>query len=283
VGHRSRIRLTLAAQLCLFLVAAAPVLGASGQDGSPPPPDASSPLDAALDALLARHVSADGLVDYRALGADRSTLDGYLAGLRKITIAELERMPRTEQLAMWINAYNAYTLELILDHLPIASIWDVTPWWKRAFGGPFSIYLIPLGALAPELQKPRLSLDDVEHRIVRKRFAEPRAHFALVCASRGCPPLARHAYRGDVLDAQLDDAGRRFFAQTSKNRYEPAREVLVVSPIFRWFASDFEPLGGPAGAFERYAPATDAEAVRALGHAPAIEFSDYDWSLNSRP
>ena len=230
------------------------------------------------NALLARHVD-NGRVDYEGIRRERAELDGYLTALRAAA-PPIAHAGRDEQTAYWINVYNAYTIALVLDHWPLESIWNVTPLWKRPFGGPFALDYIPLGTAAPELGKAKLSLNDIEHEILRKRLTDPRIHFALVCASRGCPPLASAAYTAGRLDAQLNLAARTFLADAGKNRFDAGRKVLVLSPIFRWYAGDFAALGGPEGVFRRYGP---AEETGALGDgAPAVEYSEYDWSLNSR-
>ncbi len=231
-------------------------------------------------ALLSRYVD-HGRVDYRALAARRSQLDSYLRSLAATKREAFARWHRADRIAFWINAYNAYTVSMILDHYPIESIWNVTPIWKRPLGGPFKSALMPLGHLAPSIGRHRLSLDDVEHGILRGIYGERRVHFAVVCASRGCPALRSEAFEGPTLDAQLDAASRDFLADASKNRYDPAADTLVVSPIFRWFSKDFEDQGGVVGWFRRFGP---ADAVRALGRGrtPKIEYSEYDWSLNDK-
>jgi hypothetical protein len=227
---------------------------------------------AAWTSLLRRYVS-DGLVDYPGLKRGRSELDGYLHSLESVEGSELDAWPRPDQLAFWINAYNAYTVKLVLDHYPLRSIRSI----GFLPGSAFKRKFIPLDRVAGG----KLSLDDLEHRILRERFREPRIHFAIVCASRSCPVLRDEAYRGRDLEAQLDDAARRFLRDPARNRYDPASRTLSLSSIFKWFRGDFEGAAGTLPAFvARYADAPTAEALRRGG--VRVEFLDYDWSLNER-
>jgi hypothetical protein len=227
---------------------------------------------AAWTSLLRRYVS-DGLVDYAALKRGRPELDGYLRSLESVERSELEAWPRADQLAFWINAYNAYTVRLVLDHYPLRSIRSI----GFLPGSAFKRKFIPLDRVAGG----KLSLDDIEHRILRERFHEPRIHFAIVCASRSCPVLRDEAYRGRDLDAQLDDAARAFLRDPARNRYDPASRTLSLSSIFKWFRDDFEAAAGTlAGYVALYADEPTAEALRC--GSVRVEFLDYDWSLNGR-
>jgi hypothetical protein len=222
--------------------------------------------------LLRRYVS-EGLVDYAGLKRGRSELDAYLRSLESVERAELEAWPRADQLAFWINAYNAYTVKLVLDHYPLRSIRSI----GFLPGSAFKRRFIPLERVAGR----KLSLDDIEHGILRERFEEPRIHFAIVCASRSCPVLRDEAYRGSGLDAQLDEAARTFLRDPARNRYDPASRTLSLSRIFEWFRGDFEGAAGTLPAFvERYADERTAEALRRGG--VQVEFLEYDWALNGR-
>jgi hypothetical protein len=228
---------------------------------------------AAWTHLLRRYVSR-GLVDYAALKRDgRPSLDAYLHSLESVERSELEAWPRGDQIAFWINAYNAYTVKLVLDHYPLRSIRSI----GFLPGSAFKRKFIPLDRVAGG----ELSLDDIEHRILRPRFRDPRIHFAIVCASRSCPILRDEAYRGRDLDAQLDDAARSFLSDPARNRYDPASRTLHLSSIFKWFRGDFEAAAGTLSAFvARHADESTAEALRHGG--VRLEFLDYDWSLNER-
>jgi hypothetical protein len=228
---------------------------------------------AAWTSLLRGNVS-DGLVDYATLKRDRRpALDAYLRSLESAERSELEAWPRADQLAFWINAYNAYTVKLVLDHHPLRSIRSI----GFLPGAAFKRNFIPVERAAGR----KLSLDDIEHRILRERFHEPRIHFAIVCASRSCPVLRDEAYRGRDLDAQLDEAARAFLRDPARNRYDPASRTLSLSSIFKWFRGDFEAAAGTLPAFvARYVDEPTAEALRR--GSVKVEFLDYDWSLNER-
>ena len=185
---------------------------------------------AAWDALLKRHVvvaqnGSSSRVDYAGFHADQSALQVYLDGLSSVTETEYRGWTREQQLAFLINAYNAFTIKLVLTRYPdLKSIKDLgsflkSPWKKEFF--------MLLGA--------ERSLDDVEHGLIRApgAFDEPRIHFAVNCASIGCPMLRDKAYVAERLDSQLEDSVRRFLGDRSRNRYDPASGELEVSRNFR--------------------------------------------------
>jgi hypothetical protein len=232
--------------------------------------------------ILGRHVR-DGVVDYKALHeVSNDEFEAYLVTLQSVSRDQLESSSRNTRLAFWINAYNAFTVRLILDNYPVEGIWKVVPFWKRALGGPFALEFIPLGGLAPEPQKGPVSLGFIEHEILRAHFAEPRIHFAIVCASISCPPLASKAYRARDLDEAFAAAARAFFAEPAKNRYDAETNTLWVSAIFKWFAEDFRAAGGPAGYFEKFGPEPAVAELRRAETPPKIQYTAYDWALNGR-
>jgi uncharacterized protein DUF547 len=214
----------------------------------------------------------DGAVDYARLKAGDGPLRSYLDNLREIPVEKFDALPRAERLAYWINAYNAFTVRLILDHYPVKSIKDIGGLFRSPFGKEF----IELRNLRPK----SLSLDDIEHGILRPEFAEPRVHFAIVCASKGCPPLRSEAFRADVLEAQLDDQARRFLADRGKNRVDVGAKTLHLSPIFKWFREDFEKSAGSVPKF--VARFLDEKTAAAIGDGWEIEYTDYDWTLNGK-
>ena len=236
------------------------------------------------DALLKRHVlvaqnGGSSRVDYAGFHAEQSALQVYLDGLSAVTQSEYRGWTREQQLAFLINSYNAFTVELVLTRYPdLKSIKDLgsllqSPWKKEFF--------VLLGA--------KRSLDDVEHGLIRApgAFDEPRIHFALNCASIGCPMLRDSPYVAERLDSQLEDSVRRFLGDRSRNRYEPASAELKVSRIFDWYKADFEQ--GKRGTssvlqfLARYADLlADSLAARAsVREARAqIRYLDYDWTLN---
>ncbi|HQN14181.1 MAG TPA: DUF547 domain-containing protein, partial [Quisquiliibacterium sp.] len=207
----------------------------------------------------------------------RKVLDGYAAVPR----AQYDAMRRDERLAFLVNVYNAWTIELVLTRYPeLKSIKDLgtllqSP-WKRRF---------------VKLFGEEVHLDHVEHELVRApgMFDEPRIHFALVCASVGCPALRPEAFTAARLEAQLEDSARRFLRDRSRNRFNPRTGRLEVSKIFDWYKGDFErsprsPVSREAF-FARYADLLaddpkDQAAVREM-RVP-IAHLDYDWSLNDR-
>ena len=229
----------------------------------------------AWDALVKKHVVLlDGgrasRLDYAAMAKDRKALKDYLADLSRVPEAEFKAWSRSEQMAFLTNAYNAFTVEKILARYPgIRSIWD----FGRIFGNPFKEEFFTLLG-------ERRSLDGIEHGLLRPVFREPRVHYAVNCASIGCPMLREEAYVPGRLDEQLEEQARRFLSDRSRNRYDAASGKLQVSRIFDWFAEDFEPRGRY---FAPYAEllsddAAGRDAVR--GARAGLDFLDYDWSLN---
>jgi Protein of unknown function, DUF547 len=214
-------------------------------------------LHAPLDALLRRYVDDDGRVAYRNLAQqDTAALDAYLAAL---AVADPAPFAPPEQLAFWINAYNARVLRGVLDGYRAESFFG-----RKRF---FSFYTFPLAGQSR-------TLDGIEHEILRKQFRQPRIHFALVCASTSCPKLRREAYRGDRLDAQLDAQTRGFLDDPRRNRFGPGDEVAL-SPIFKWFGEDFAAAAGSVPEFIR--------RYHAIPEGARIEYLDYDWTLNAQP
>lgn len=224
-------------------------------------------------AVLGRYVRG-GFVDYAGLrkrGA--ADLRAYLSSLGSVCGDHYDTWTRAQKLAFWINAYNAYTVKLIVDHYPLKSIRSIGILPGAAFRDDF--------IALPKLGRAKLSLNDIEHGILRAELREPRIHFAIVCASKGCPALRSEAYRASALEAQLDDAARGFVGDPRKNRYDAASRTLRLSAIFDWFHEDFERAAGSVPALvARYANANIAAAIRAGG--VRVEFLDYDWSLNGR-
>ena len=237
---------------------------------------------AAWTTLLKKHVVLlDGgkasQVRYAGMAADRALLKAYLAQLSAVTPAALDAFSKPQQMAFLINAYNAFTVELILTRYPkLDSIRDLGSLLTK----PWSIKNVPLlGTL--------LTLDNIEHDNLRAkgRYDDPRIHFAVNCASIGCPMLREEAFVADRLDAQLDEQTQRFLSDRSRNRYADGK--LAVSKIFDWYGGDFKAghkgISSLPAFFARYAvqladaPA-DRERIKAQG--VPIDFLDYDWKLN---
>ncbi len=237
------------------------------------------------DGLLKRHVvlidkGVSSQVDYAGLQKQRRVLGRYLKELSSVTKQGYGRWSKAEQLAFLINAYNAFTVELILSRYPdIKSIKDLgslfeSPWKKRFF----------------TLLGKKRHLDAVEHQMIRRKgvFDDPRIHFAVNCASIGCPMLRKKAYRAKSLDRQLEDATRRFLSDRSRNRFDAKRGKLSVSKIFKWYREDFESgfkgFGSLHAFFKKYAVQVSGGSREAKKRVAAgdykIRYLDYDWRLN---
>jgi len=234
------------------------------------------------DTLLKKHVRTlrngqASEVDYAGFTADRPALQSYLASTSKVTQPEFDRWSNPVQLAFLINAYNAWTVELVLTGYPgIKSIKDLgsfiqSPWKKRFI------------ALLGETR----SLDDIEHSLIRGsgRYNDPRIHFAVNCASIGCPALRAEAYVAERLNAQLEDATQMFLSDRTRNRVES--DTLKVSSIFKWYRSDFEKGWRGANSLGQFLAlysgplALNADtAIHLSAGKLGLEFLDYDWRLN---
>jgi Protein of unknown function, DUF547 len=257
-------------------ILAAPLVSAT----SPTPAFDSS--YAAYGRLLARVVH-DTRVDYQTLAADRTTIDDIAGEFAAVAPEAEEAMSFHDRMSFWINAYNLFTLRVIVDHYPIRGSWfSLSPRNSiRQIEGVWT-------TLKWRAASRDVTLDDIEHRILRPEFAEPRIHMAINCASKSCPPLRGEPYVGADLDRQLDDAARGYLASAEGVRVINGR--LYVSRIFEWYGSDFvkhyaapqpdtdsETDRAIRGFVERYGPPDAADAARS---GAKIRFLDYDWSLN---
>lgn len=240
---------------------------------------------AAWNTLLDRYVvlinqGNASQVDYAGFKADQAALKSYLDRLSMVSEADYRHWSKAQRLAFLINAYNAFTVDLILTRYPnLKSIKDLgsvfqSP-WKKAF---FTL-----------LGQER-SLDDVEHNMIRAPgvFNEPRIHVAVNCASIGCPMLRNEAFVASSLDAQLDDSMRRFLADRSRNRFDAPNKTLLVSKILDWYQDDFakgyQGFTSLQATFARYADVLgdtpqEQDAIRKGGLN--IRYLDYDWALNA--
>lgn len=232
-------------------------------------------------AVLQRFVT-DGLVDYAGLLEQRSTLDRYLEQLARIDPQALAGGSEADRMALWINAYNACAIRLVIDHYPIPrrrGLSGVVNWFK---GYPVnSIQQIPNTwdrAFCGVAGRER-SLNEIEHAILRP-MGDPRIHFAVNCASRSCPMLADTPYVGDRLDAQLDAAVERFIADERQFRLERGRPSrLTVNKVLDWFQEDFGGMAGVGAFLVSYLSVDDRAYLEEHGD-PQIAFFEYDWSLN---
>lgn len=241
--------------------------------GHPAPPEMplASVSHAALSELLARYVDAHGCVDYarwKAESADTAALHDYLAALSGANVGA--PAPRGAVLAFWINAYNALTLAAVLHLYPTASLRDHA---ARVFG--FNVWKDVKLHVGARL----LSLDDIEHGILRL-MGEPRIHFALVCASNGCPVLPRAAFSADEVDAELERNARAFFARPEALRADPAARRVALSELLKWYGSDFAGTAAEQlAALRPFFPEGDWNWLDGDVH---VDFLPYDWSLNER-
>jgi hypothetical protein len=246
---------------------------------------------AAFSVLLKKHVvlvegGKTSKVNYVEFGKDQAALKSYLDSLSKVSEAEFNGWTKPQRMAFLINAYNGFTVELILQNYPTKSIKDIggtfDDRWKRKFF---------------KLLGQDSYLNKIEHEMLRKpgAFDEPRVHFAVNCASIGCPALRDEAFTADKIDKQLEEQTTRFLSDRSRNRYDTKSGKLEVSMIFKWFKEDWE--SGYKG-FDGKTPAIKsredyfARYAKLLADAPAdqqkvadgkagISFMDYDWSINA--
>jgi len=220
---------------------------------------------ACLDQLLMHHVRA-GLVDYAALRSD----PGLEECSKMLASTDVERMQgRSERLAFWINAYNLLALKGVADAYPVRSIREIGVLGRSTF----------FRGLRFRVGSRERTLDTIEHKILRSGFHEARIHFALASASRGGPRLRSSIYHAETLDSELDDAAREFISDPAKVRLDREAAVLYLSPVFDWFAEDFERAAGSREEFvRRFLPEADAELPGR--RAVSVRYLDFDWALN---
>lgn len=223
----------------------------------------------ALGALLARHVDADGMVDYETWKArDVKALDDYLSQVRA---AAPSKLGKVEAEAFWINVYNAVTIRAILEFMPLKSIRD-----KVSSIGGYNVW----DDYKIAIEGRDLSLNDIEHRILRK-MGDPRIHFAINCASRSCPRLLAEAYTGVRLEEQLDSNSRHFFRQPGNYRLDRDAKRVRLSRILEWFGEDFGPdERSRLTKVSAWLPEDDAKFLEQT--TVTVEYLDYDWSLNAQ-
>lgn len=253
--------LTLAASLLAFSVQAAPLARPTRHLAAPAAFD-----HGAFDRLLKKHVDAKGLVDYKGFKADQTAFGYYLDQLSKNPPAA--SWSKAEQMAYWINAYNAYTIRLILDHYPVQSIKDIgskikiplvtTPWANKFFS----------------IGGEKMSLDNIEHGILRKKYDDSRIHFALVCASISCPRLRSEAYTAARLESQLDDQGRDFLNNPAKNKI--GKSSAQLSKYFDWYKGDWTQNK------QSVVKWVNKYAATKIADSTPVSYLDYNWSLNEQ-
>ena len=225
----------------------------------------SSPFDqthSLYGTVLSEYVK-DGSVNYAAIKSNPDKLKNYLNQTSAITKEEFNTWSQKQQLAFLINVYNAETLDLIQENYPVSSIKDIA----KDSDGPWEQ---PIAELFGE----KLTLNYIEHGIIRKNYPEPRIHFALVCAAKGCPVLINKPYLGKALDSQLEAQTRAFLSDTQKNSIDTDTKTLRLSSLFDWFSEDFVKESGSVTDFVN--PYMGGQAAPDFN----IVYTDYDWTLN---
>lgn len=264
----------LAIIVCITIGLGAAIVALSSQ--GPPLVDMNEAYDertgnavfnhAPWQAVLDRYVDKQGKVAYGQLAKDTDHLDQYIDAMRH---APFDQMGRDEKLALLINAYNAFTLRLVLDYWDggkLQSIKDIGQsqrWNDKRW----------------HLAGRTWSLNEIEHDQIRIHFREPRIHFALVCAAEGCPPLRGEAYSGKLLATQLEDQARLIHGNKRWFRFDPAKNQVHMTRLYKWYAGDFEQVTGSVLQYaSRYVP--QLKTALQAEDKPAIRWLDYNWKLN---
>lgn len=228
-----------------------------------------------FDKLLKETVSFEkkqSFVDYKKIKANPSPLKKYLSSLSAVKKSEFENWNAGERLAFLINAYNAFTIKLIVDNYPTQSIKDLggflkSPWKKEFF----------------TLFGKQNHLDGIEHDMIRKKFDEPRIHFAVVCASIGCPPIQSFAFRASEIEKQFQIATKTFLLDPEKNSYDKKKKKMRLSKIFKWYGDDFNKKYGSYLKFisTRITEDPGLQKKIAAGEVNS-SWNSYDWALNEK-
>lgn len=222
-----------------------------------------------FDQILKSYVDEKGLVDYSGIAKDKQFSE-YMQSLQG---AKVEKLSRNGQLAFWINGYNAVTIDKVIKKKPKKSV--------RETGFP-GLWTSTKFFTSPEhmVANRRLSPDDIEHKILRKQFKDPRIHFAIICASRGCPPLPRVAYTEANVQTRLEEETKSYLNSARGTRINRSTNTLYVSKLFDWFSDDFIQKRGSAISFMR--PYLDGQVLSFLDGKPKISYLKYDWTLNAQ-
>jgi len=222
-----------------------------------------------FDQVLKTYVNNQGLVDYNGIAGDQS-FKRYMESLKT---APAESMSRDGQLAFWINAYNAVTIDKVIKWKPKKSVREtfVPGVWTGT-----KFFTTREHTVAGRL----LSQDDIEHEILRKQLKEPRIHFAIICASSSCPPLPRFAYTAANVQTKLEEETRNYINSARGTQIDSANSQLYLSKLFDWFAGDFEYASGSVLEFIK--PYLDGSALAFVEQKPEIKWIPYDWALNAQ-
>ena len=222
---------------------------------------AHSPDHDQFTSFLKKHVSKNGFVNYKTLTADSSSLNSYIQLLSKNTPGA--GWTEKEKLAYWINVYNAYTLRIVSRHYPLTSITTIK---KTGAKDVWAIKFIKIGGQL-------YSLNEIENEVIRKRFNEPRIHFAVNCASYSCPNLLNEAYTEVKLESQLESQTRKFINDPSKNKI--GADQISISKLFDWYKADFTKNGTVIDFINKY-------SITKTKSGSAIRYMDYSWKLNGQ-
>ncbi len=228
-----------------------------------PSPDGPHVDHSLWDMVLKSSVREGGWVDYQAIKEHPEQLQAYL---EVVAQAPFEELGRNEKLALLINAYNAFTVQLIVENYPVKSIRDIpgSERWE---------------AERWQVGNHVWSLSQIEHEQIRPKFAEPRIHFALVCAAVGCPPLTREAYRAGDIGGQLQRQAEYVHHHQTWFQFEPENDAVMLTRLYQWYGSDFAQVAGSELKYAaQFSPALQAAIERE--HLPRVQFMDYDWRLN---
>jgi hypothetical protein len=217
----------------------------------------------------------EGRVNYKALKENDHELKASIQAIEAVSKADFESFNIKQKMAFWINAYNMGVVKTIIDNYPI----------KRGFS--FKAIAYPSNSIQQidnvwdrvvlHVLEQDLSLNEIENKILRPEFKDPRIHFAIVCASIGCPVMRSEAYTAEKLDQQLSDQIRLFLSDPFKARYDKTQDVLYLSPIFKWFNTDFQQAGGAVAFIKNHAL---AELFDGISDKTQIQWLGYDWNLN---
>jgi len=242
-------------------------------------------------AAVLKQVDEKGLVDYRRIQDDPNSLNRFLQSLSQLSPKRYESWSKDQQLAFWINAYNGLTLAAIVDHYPIKSnalkslafpknsILQIKGVWKK---------------LTFKVMGRDLTLDHIEHGIIRKEFTKPQIHMALVCAALSCPTLRSEPYRTETLESQFEDQARHFASDSKRFKIDRTKKVVYLSKIFKWFGKDFVDRFLPESGFQGHSSQkraslnfmslhlNDAGADYLRTQTYRVKYLDYDWSLNEK-
>ena len=210
--------------------------------------------------LLQKHVTKDGVVDYKSLKKEEARLDSFISYLEKTSPES--SWSENKQKAFWINAYNAYTIKLILKNYPVKSIMDIKEKGKSAWKIPFA-----------KVGGKTYTLDHIEHEILRKKLFDPKIHVGVNCASGSCPKLGNMAFTEENIEAELTKLMKAFVNDSSRNKL--SKKKVQISSIFDWFKGDFTKNGSVIDYLNKFSETEIKSNAK-------ISYLKYDWTLNGK-